>query len=56
LSPVPSAGRPSRTARQMLLSFMDRTDLPSPVDCLKCASGRRPVQVPGIIWRLDRRV
>ena len=24
LSPVPSAARPSRTARHMLLSFMDR--------------------------------
>jgi hypothetical protein len=29
LSPVPSAARPSRTARHMLLSFMDRTRLPS---------------------------
>ena len=28
LSPVPSAGRPSRTARHMLLSFIDRTRLP----------------------------
>src|SRR5271163_3211657 len=29
LSPVPSAARPSRTARRMLFSFMDRTKLPS---------------------------
>ena len=29
LSPVPSAARPARTARHMLLSFMDRTRLPS---------------------------
>jgi hypothetical protein len=28
LSPVPSAARPSRTARLMLFSFMDRTRLP----------------------------
>src|SRR5580700_16930 len=38
LSPVPSAARPSRTARHMLLSFMDR-GLPLAVDWLKCASG-----------------
>src|SRR5207249_1168149 len=29
LSPVPSAARPSRTARLMLFSFMGRTRLPS---------------------------
>jgi len=29
LSPVPSAARPSCTARRMLFSFMDRTKLPS---------------------------
>src|SRR6266851_9366457 len=28
-SPVPSAARPSRTARLMLFSFIDRTRLPS---------------------------
>src|ERR1700728_1032139 len=29
LSPVPSAARPSRTARRMLFSFMTRSELPS---------------------------
>ena len=44
LSPVPSAARPSRTARLMLFSFMDRTRLPS----LFMRCGRADVPVPAI--------